>query len=86
MLGRQCPQEAGMPAWVVDIDASQLDGGFSVGLLQQAEVLTVEETPRGCATWQLCSDREMLIGGCSDGEWLGRIQCLKKVSRTLSTP
>ena len=35
-------QETGVPAWVVDVDG--LEGGFSVGILQQAEVLTQEET------------------------------------------
>ena len=35
-------QESGVPAWVVDV--GELEGGFSVGILQQAEVLTQEET------------------------------------------
>ena len=44
-------QESGVPAWVVDVDG--LEGGFSVGILQQAEVLTQEETERrnGRSAW-----------------------------------
>lgn len=38
-------QESGVPAWVVDVDG--LEGGFSVGILQQAEVLTQEEKKKG---------------------------------------
>ena len=34
------PEETGVPAFVVDV--AELEGGFSVGTLQQAEVLTQE--------------------------------------------
>ena len=42
-------QESGVPAWVVDVDG--LEGGFSVGILQQAEVLTQEETELKRTAW-----------------------------------
>jgi len=38
-------QETGVPAFVVDV--AELEGGFSVGTLQQAEVLTQEEKQKG---------------------------------------
>ena len=39
------PQEQGIPAFVTDLD--EIEGGFSVGTLQQAEVLTKEEKKKG---------------------------------------
>ncbi|CAJ1359859.1 unnamed protein product [Effrenium voratum] len=38
-------QAMGVPAWVADVD--ELEGGASVGTLQQAEVLTKEEKSKG---------------------------------------
>ena len=43
-----------MPAFVVDV--AELEGGFSVGTLQQAEVLTQEDCFEGsnCFTMNFC--------------------------------
>jgi len=65
-------QESGIPAFVTDV--GELEGGFSVGMLQQAEVLTQEEKKKGL---QLSRKEARERGVFLTGQCAGAIQDIK---------
>eukprot|EP00490_Sorites_sp_Unknown_P022694 CAMPEP_0114669286 /NCGR_PEP_ID=MMETSP0191-20121206/37854_1 /TAXON_ID=126664 /ORGANISM="Sorites sp." /LENGTH=351 /DNA_ID=CAMNT_0001924673 /DNA_START=1 /DNA_END=1057 /DNA_ORIENTATION=- len=65
-------QESGIPAFVTDV--GELEGGFSVGMLQQAEVLTQEEKKKGL---QLSRKEARERGVFLTGQCAGAIKDIK---------